>query len=277
MIKHKLRNEPRKSKSPLFVLGGIFAAGLAVLFVWAFNILSALWQKQATITDPELDVVVSTGKMIHQDVIVYYFGLTNGANIATIPFSEMRESLLKKIPNILDVKIERRLPNRVTVEVTEREPIARITDAKSKHLTGKVTDAEGVVFRYFQGVDHLPLIRDCSAEPVGEGKRLSGMSVAALQLISVANEPEFSGLKAVEVSTEKQDFLLVSFADASRAKIAWDRMGENSRKSRESLKQQLTRLMHAMDTGINTPSTIWTATDYGKPGRVYANNPAFSQ
>ena len=64
--------------------------------------------------------------MVHPDVITYHFGLTNGANLATIPFSQLREKLLKRVPNVRDIRIERRLPNRVTVEVIEREPIARI-------------------------------------------------------------------------------------------------------------------------------------------------------
>lgn len=277
MIKKKIKNENKHSKSFLFCLGGVvisvFIAGIA----WAVNVLGGLWYSQATVTDPDLDVVISSGKMIHQDVIIYHFGLTNGANIAHIPFVELRESLLKKIPNILDLKIERRLPNRVTIDVIEREPIARILAAKTKHQTVKVTDINGVVFRYYQGIDHLPVIYDYSSEPMDIGNKLSGMAVAALHLIATLHEPEFSGLRVVEISTKKQDYLYVTFADASHAKIAWEKMGEDSRISRESLKMQLTRLMQAMATGINSPSTIWIATDFGKPGRIYANNPAFAQ
>jgi cell division septal protein FtsQ len=277
MIKKKLKQEKKTSRSFLLILGSVLATGIVVGFIWVFNVLSGIWHSQSKVTDPELDVVVTTGKMIHQDVIVYHFGLTNGVNTAAIPFAELRQSLLKKVPNILDVKIERRLPNRVTIEVIEREPIARVTTAKSKHLTGRVADCDGVVFRYFQGVDHLPIIRDYSQDPVEIGKKLSGPAIAALHLVTTLNEPEFSSLKAIEISTQKQDFLYITFADASHAKLAWEKMGENTRASRESLKMQLTRLMQAMSTGINSPSTIWIATDYGKPGRIYANNPAFAQ
>ena len=277
MIKHKPKEKNNSKKVFLFSLGSVLIISLLIGVIWIFTTLANIWNNQTTITDPDLDVVITTGKMIHSDVIVYHFGLTNGASIAKIPFAKKRESLLKKIPNILDIKIERRFPNRVTIEVIEREPIARIVSAKIKHQTVKVTDVGGVVFRYYQGIDHLPIIRDYSDEPVDIGKKLSGMSIAALHLITTLSEPEFSSLKVVEISTKKQDFLYLTLADASHVKIAWEKMGDNSRASRDSLKMQLTRLTKAIETGVNSPSTIWIATDYGKPGRIYANNPAFAQ
>jgi hypothetical protein len=277
MIKKKIKNENNRSRGLLFCLGGVIVTLFIAGVIWVVNVLGSLWYSQSTVTDPDLDVVISSGKMIHQDVIIYHFGLTNGANVAHIPFAELRESLLKKIPNILDLKIERRLPNRVTIDVIEREPIARILAAKTKHQTVKVTDIDGVVFRYYQGIDHLPIIHDYSSEATEVGKKISGMAVAALHLIATLREPEFSNLRVVEISTKKQDYLYITFADASHAKIAWEKMGDNSRLSRESLRMQLTRLMQAMSTGINSPSTIWIATDFGKPGRIYANNPAFAQ
>ena len=75
-------------------------------------------------------------------LITLYFGLTNGANLATIPFADLRKKLLDRIPNIADLKIERRLPNRVTITVVEREPAVRIATLTG-HACGEAPHRHG--------------------------------------------------------------------------------------------------------------------------------------
>ena len=236
-------------------------------------------REQCDVTDRELDVVIDNRKdeqrrMVHPDIITLYFGLTNGANLATIPFAELRKKLLGRIPNIADLKIERRLPNRVTITVVEREPAVRIATLKGRADSGRVADLEGVVFPFSSNVSALPVIREATATPAG--KRLSGMAAAAVRLVEEAALPELADLSVLEVDTTHADYLLVTLGDYSRARIAWDRMCEDTRASRTSLTNQLARLSKAIATRVITQPTLWHATDYGSPGRVFAKDPARS-
>ena len=241
--------------------------------------LRRTWREQCVVTDRELDVVIDNRKdeqrrMVHPDIITLYFGLTNGANLATIPFADLRKKLLDRIPNIADLKIERRLPNRVTITVVEREPAVRIATLKGRADSGRVADLEGVVFPFSSNVSALPVIREASSTPAG--KRLTGMAAAAVRLVEEAALPELADLSVLEVDTTHADYLLVTLGDYSRARIAWDRMCEDSRASRTSLTNQLTRLSKAIATRVITQPTLWHATDYGSPGRVFAKDPARS-
>ena len=128
----------------------------------AFGVTSLrkTWREQCVVTDRELDVVIDNRKdeqrrMVHPDIITLYFGLTNGANLATIPFADLRKKLLGRIPNIADLKIERRLPNRVMITVVEREPAVRIATLKGRADSGRVADLEGVVFPFSSNVSDL--------------------------------------------------------------------------------------------------------------------------
>ena len=241
--------------------------------------LRKTWREQCVVTDRELDVVIDNRKdeqrrMVHPDIITLYFGLTNGANLATIPFADLRKKLLGRIPNIADLKIERRLPNRVTITVVEREPAVRIATLKGRADSGRVADLEGVVFPFSSNVSALPVIREASSTPAG--KRLTGMAAAAVRLVEEAALPELADLSVLEVDTTHADYLLVTLGDYSRARIAWDRMCEDTRASRTSLTNQLTRLSKAIATRVITQPTLWHATDYGSPGRVFAKDPARS-
>ena len=59
----------------------LFAAiGIGVSF--GIGALVGIWREQYRVEDRDLDVVITTGKMVHPDVITLRFGLTNGANLA---------------------------------------------------------------------------------------------------------------------------------------------------------------------------------------------------
>ena len=139
----------------LLVIAAAACCGLAI----GGGALSAIWREQFRVQDSAIDVVVtSSGKNVKPDTIIYYFGLTNGANLATIPYENLRKGLIARIPNIKDIKVERRLPRRVTVDVKEREPAVRIAPAKGAPNSGLVADYDGVVFRTFNSPP-LPIIR----------------------------------------------------------------------------------------------------------------------
>ena len=119
----------------------------------------------------------------------------------------------------------------------------------------------------------LPLIREAESPPTPPGKRLSGFAAAALRLVDMANLPEFADLRILEIDTSFSDYLLVVLSNQDRVKIAWDHMLDDTRPARESLKKQLKRVAYAINTKITPNTTVWIATDWGTPGRVFASPP----
>ena len=259
--------------------GGVACWGMAC----GFGALRDVWLEQFRVQDSAIDVVVtSSGKNVTPATIVYYFGLTNGANLATIPYDELRKSLIARIPNIHDISIERRLPRRVTVDVKEREPAVRIAPPKGASDSGLVADYDGVVFRTYNS-PRLPIIRESSEIRHTAGHRLEGHARAALQLVHLLAEvadgksdapPALADLRVLELDTSKKDYLLVTLGDYSTAEIAWDHMGEDSEIAHQSLRRQLVHLAQAIATRLTPRATRWIATEYEKGGRVYAADPA---
>ena len=263
----------------VLVCGGFVCWGFAV----GVGALREVWREQFRVQDSAIDVVVtSSGKNVTPATIVYYFGLTNGANLATIPYDELRKSLIARIPNIHDISIERRLPRRVTVDVREREPAVRIAPPKGASDSGLVADYDGVVFRTYNS-PRLPIIRESSEIRHTAGHRLEGHARAALQLVHLLAEvadgksdapPALADLRVLELDTSKKDYLLVTLGDYSTAEIAWDHMGEDSEIAHQSLRRQLVHLAQAIATRLTPRATRWIATEYEKGGRVYAADPA---
>ena len=283
------RNTNIRDKSALrrrlVLVALLLACGGAVCWCLAigFGTLREIWREQFRVQDSAIDVVVtSSGKNVTPATIVYYFGLTNGANLATIPYDELRKSLIARIPNIHDISIERRLPRRVTVDVKEREPAVRIAPPKGASDSGLVADYDGVVFRTYNS-PRLPIIRESSEIRHTAGHRLEGHARAALQLVHLLAEvadgksdapPALADLRVLELDTSKKDYLLVTLGDYSTAEIAWDHMGEDSEIAHQSLRRQLVHLAQAIATRLTPRATRWIATEYEKGGRVYAADPA---
>ena len=287
MIKRNKNIKGESAARRMAVLSAILLAGAAATccgLVISVGALRDVWREQFGVRDTRIDVVVSSsGNIVQPDVITIHFGLTNGANLATIPFKELRASLMKRIPNIRNLKIERRLPRRVTIDVEERVPAVRIAPPKGKSDSGRVADFDGVVFRYFNS-DPMPIIRESAEHSASPGERLAGNAAAALQLIKFladaadakgeSSEPELADMRVLEIDTSKRDYLFVTFSDYSTAEIAWDRMGEGTERSSASLKRQLVHLAQAMAAHLTPRTTRWIATDFGPGGRVSAMDPS---
>ena len=263
----------------MLVGGGLVCWGLSI----GFFALREIWREQFIVQNSAIDVVVtSSGKNVKPETIIYCFGLTNGANLATIPYAELRQKLIARIPNIHDITITRRLPRRVTVDVREREPAVRIVPPKGTPDSGLVADYDNVVFRTFNSPP-LPIIRGTDEAHCKPGQRLEGHARAALQLVRLLAEaadaksdtaPELASLRVLDIDTSKKDYLLMTLGDYSTAEIAWERMGEDSELAHKSLRRQLVHLAQAIATRLTPRTTRWIATEYQKDGRVYAADPA---
>jgi len=262
------------------VIVGLVFAGLAglTLAAWglkvAYGKLAEVCERQCCVTDTGEQVEVVSGKIVPASLIVNHFSLTNGVNLAHIPFASLRGRLLQDMPNIKDVKISRHLPNHVRIEVTERVPVVRVIGSGANAAASNAADRDGVVFWYpRRDTALLPIIREAKKNTSPPGTQLTGMARAALLLLEEATAPEFSVLKIQEVDTFKPDYLFATLGDSSRAKIAWIDMEKPTKASRASLTNQLTRLTKAIKTNLAAGTKLWNATDLGTPGRIYANDP----
>ena len=261
-------------RSALAVLAIAAVAAIAVGGLLGYDKLRSIWLEQCVVRDMESQVLINAGTMVKADVIAEGFGLKVGANLALIDFDEKRKALLKKIPNLRSISVSRRLPDKVLIATEERVPVARMEVRGSKTTTGRVADGEGVVFLCQRGTRLLPVIRESAATATPTGHRLSGRTRAAMELIEAARDRDFQELGILEVDATSPDFLLATLgANYSKLKIAWEGMdGHPTAASRASLKRQLSHLTSAMRSKLGDDAVVWNATDFSKPGRIYADN-----
>ena len=95
--------------------------------------------------------------------------------------------------------------------------------------------------------------------------RLTGRALAALQLVTLCREPDFSGLGILDVDISKQDYLLAVLGNYQRAKIAWDGMDEPNSTNRRKLVETMSDLRDAVNSAIAARAIIWNATQPGRP------------
>lgn len=262
----KVNKIERKSRLVPAIAILVALAATAVGAVFAYGKLRDLYLEQCVITDMVRQVEISAGKMVKADVIAENLGLRPGANLATIDFEQRREDLLKRVPNLLSIRITRKLPDRVIVAAEERTPVARLMSKDRNAGVGRVVDTEGVVFVWQRGTQNLPVIREPQCTPRGE--RIRGRTLAALRLVEACREPEFLELGVQDVDTQKHDFLTATLGNYSRVKILWDGMDEQTPDSKIDLTRRLTNLRDTIRSNVSPSTVIWNATI---PNRIFAD------
>ena len=267
MKQNKIKsNNGRRNALVILTVAAVVAVIVGVLF--SYDRLHGLWLEQCVVHDVASQVSITSGRMVKADVIAENFGLTNGANLAQIDFSERRDALLRKVPNLRSISVTRHLPDRVTIVTEERTPIARMGLCGQSKDTCKVVDADGVVFICARGTRMLPIIREAQTPGTATGQTLTGRARAALQLIETVRDPNLAELGVLEVDVSKPDYLQAVLGDYSRAKIAWDGMDDPSPAKRDNLVRQLSLLLQAIRSRIGEGAVIWNATDT-TPGTGY--------
>lgn len=263
----------RKGKGAIAIAAVVAAVALAIGILLGFEKLREIYLEQCVITDMDEQIEINSGKMVKSDVIAMEFGLKPGANVALIDFAAKRREILERIHNLREITVIRRLPNRVSIRIEEREPAARMEIRGRHSYTGKVIDTDGVVFLCARGTRMLPAIREATVPGTAPGRRPSPRTLAALRLVEKCRDSEFQELNILEVDTASPDYLMLTLGGSySKVKIAWEKMDEpDSPVSRESLKRQLSMLLKAMRSGVGEGAVTWNATDFSKPGRIYAD------
>jgi len=258
------------------VIGALILLAFVVLGLWlGYDRLRSIYLEQSVIRSMESQVEIESGRMVKADVIAENLGIKSGANLATINFKERREAILRKIPNLREIRISRILPDRVRVTIEEREPVARLNIRGKKADTGKVVDAEGVVFLCSRGTRLLPIIREATATGTAIGHRLEGRAQAALRFLGACHDPAFQELGVLDVDVSHPDWLFATIntgTSYTQLKLAWAGMDEpETPESHASLIRQLTHLRDALRTHVGDGAIIWNATDFSYPGRIYAD------
>ena len=277
-MKKKITTKNSSKGKQIIALIAIAALAVTVIacigLTAAFKKLKHTYESQCCVTDAGEQVEIVTGKIVLPRLIINHFGLTTGMNLAHVPFAELRDRLIKDTPNLGDIKITRTLPNKVRIETFERIPVVRVIGSGENANPNYTADSEGAVFWYpRRDTTLLPIIRESGKNTSSPGTKLSGSALSALWLLEEAAAPEFSILKIQQVETFKQDYLFATLGDSSRAKIAWEDMDKDTKSSRASLRRQLKRLSQAMQSNVAAGTKLWNATDWGVPGRIYANDP----
>jgi len=271
MKPNRIERNPRRR---ILVIASCVIVFLVALGLYlGYEKLNSLWLEQDVVTDFDNQVSIPSGKMVKADVIAAEFGIRPGANLALIDFDAKREEILRKIPNLRAITVSRQLPDKVSIAIEEREPVARMDFLGQKRPSGRVVDLEGVVFRCQRGTRLLPVIREKSPPGTAIGHRLEGRARAALLLIEMTHDAEFQDLGILEIDTSSPDYLLATLgADYSKLKIAWEGMdAKPTPDSRSSLRRQLNHLLCAVRAQVGNGVRVWNATDFAKPGRIYAD------
>lgn len=261
------RNSGRRTVAAMLAVA--ILAALAVGLTIAFNKLHDVWLEQCVINDIARQVTVTSGKMVKADAIKEAFGLHEGVNLARVDFAARREEALKKYPTIRSIDISRHLPDRVALTVIEREPTTRVNLVGKHQDSGLVADSEGVVFPCRRGTAMLPIIRESKAASTAVGQRLAGRSFAALKLVELCRNPEFSELGLLEVDVSKPDYLIAILGSYSQAKIAWEGMDDPEDPHLKELEAQLRHLSSAIRATSATSAKVWDVT---LPNRVFSDN-----
>lgn len=250
----------RKDRHGVWLVIGSILVAIALTGVYlAYNRLRDIYLEQCIITDFNAQVKITEGKIVKADVIAEELGLKKNANLALIDFAEKREAMLKKIPTLRSLTITRQLPDKITVVAEDRTPVARINVSGNKKNSGKVVDSEGVVFSFYRGTSMLPTIYEKNLEASEPGMRLKKRALSALRLLEACRQPEFQDLGVLDVDITKEDYILVTLGNYSRAKIAWEGMDNFSPESKIKMTAQLNELAMAIRTNT-APAKMWNAT-----------------
>ena len=253
------------------------AAAVAAGGIFLFVKVRDAFLRQCVITDIARQVRITTGQTIKEGVVLELFGVKKGANLAEIDFAKKREATLAKHPAIRAITVRRHLPDKVDIKIDERVPVAKVNEVGAGRQgrmipSGRVVDSEGVVFMKKKGTEALPVICEKPGEATKPGKRLEGMSRAALDLVSLAREAPYSDLGIMRVDATSRDYLLAILGDYSPAKIAWEGMETAATPgSRKAMERQLKHLRDSVTSGVAPAGmrpVVWNATE---PNRVFAD------
>ena len=228
------RRQAVAQRSAVAVLATVAGAGAILLLYLALRAAGqALFTANPdfAITRIEVNAGTEAGRRLAKE----YARLSEGMNLFSFSIREVRARVLRS-PGFKTMSISRRLPGTVTIDVTERVPLARV-----EQRGNLVVDGEGWVFPAWTGVSDLPYILGCPSAQIRPGAQVSGMTVAALEMIEACDDPRVGvNIEGVRVDNPGQLLLVVASAGAKKeVSLSWPGMGQRTAESRENLRQKI--------------------------------------
>jgi len=269
--REKRRARPKEAPfwvKPLLKLAAVLTSIALVVFgMWyAFNTFYFKSTELFVVKDNQANVIIDTGKTLTPDLIKQILGISDGINLFSIPIDAKRAQLMEKAPSIKEISIVRLMPDRLKISIIEREPIACV------EVDGRVVDEEGVVFVRYTRTSGLPVITGAgNVKNVKPGDRLDGMEMAAVRLANATFRPECK-TRFVAVDSSNARYLLLTFADSRRSKIAWKDMEMRNPKSERLMVEQYDNLVNAMNNDVGREFKMF---DAQHPGRIFGKSANF--
>lgn len=154
-----IANKPRTSSKPLVfkLLKWVFLL-LIILAIIYLLFYSTIFTIKNIIVDQDLPTSINE----HLENI-------KGKNIILIKSAEIKEDLLKKFPELIDINIIRGLPDTIKVSYNERKPEI-IWQSAGRYF---IVDEDGFAFREIQGATDLPLVKDNNDLAINMGQQVA--------------------------------------------------------------------------------------------------------
>ena len=206
----------------------------AVVWLGASLLVQVLFSKNKRFEIARLNI--EAGKVITPQLIREYTQIKEGMNLFEVDVGSIQKEFLRRAPNVRAMRVSRRLPDTLEISVTEREPLARI--GRRGHL---VVDGDGYVFGLGGTRRELPVISGVTGIRLKPGARLSGMSIAGIQILELCQTPTL-GLVVDYMEVDKDEYVLINVPRGQQSvevKLSWRGMGKLSRGSYERLLDKL--------------------------------------
>ncbi len=187
-------------------------------------------------------LVIRGGRAIKEARIREYTGISEGTNLFAVDISGVRQKVLDNVPNIRNLEIARILPDTMVINVSERMPMARVG-----FRGGYAIDSAGHVFVPMRRMQGLPFILGNEARELRPGKKARGQVAAALEVVEMCDRHDIS-LDVSSIEADNEDYLIVRLASGKFARLNWEGMRENTKKSRNRLEAKLREWVRVLAT-----------------------------
>lgn len=203
------------------IIFGAMLICLAIVFGWrGMNSLMFTHNPHFEIKEVEITTQLAvTPQKIRELTEIY-----EGKNIFSFHAGEKRESLLRNVPNLGEVKITKQLPDKVQIVATDRVPVIKIG------VSNFASDPQGYVMVMDEALRRrwsaLPVLTDgndnIKALP---GQTLSGKHAIALRIMNVYNEMEGISFKIEQIDVSGRIYIILMTADGNREiRLVWEEL-----------------------------------------------------
>jgi len=165
---------------------------------------------------------ITTGSTVTAEDVRQVTGIREGSNLFLFNLPRLRHSFLLNLPNVRDIRMERKLPDTLRIAVFERIPMSRLS------RSGRVvTDFDGYIFSVQPGqdsfADMLPILASEEWANLQPGQRLGPKPRAGLAVLDTADAMHLS-FRIAEVDTTNAHYLILHTTDRQEIRLPWDRV-----------------------------------------------------